>query len=923
MLTRFFFCARRDADPLRDPASSDTLPAYLLIITEIIKIKAPPPLNASMRSIRRLLARVLPTIVALFVAASSSHSQAVRGTIEGRVLNADRTPASKVYVIAWESPDAKGMYLDNPVAIGITDAEGGYRLSDMPPGRYKLFANMDWYRAHDPKAMDTLPVVAVRSGRPGIYNFDLPQSPAGVTVSGRIMGDVLDKDLQSIALSSSAVSLRSDVDFDGSFVFRGVPPGSYSVTSEQSPRPFLWTSREVNVEDRDITSLELAPPGMTLPVMGRIVVEGAGPAPSFFFALEGSLGSAHSGWIWVTHTIRSGPMVVQTGWADRYDDVIFNASLPIGVYRIALGGLPPGYRIKSFTYGNTNLLENPINATGKLQQLSITLVPPTDARVRKIRGRIIRDVALPPDITINTVRLASPLLLTQFDLAVARDGSFEASGVPQGVYGLNVAGLNWKITVPERGVDGLEFRISRILVRREEMFRRSSNLSTLSSTTQGEAQTATQSQELRGSLDVKNGSPPSFYLLLKPDTGSEIPIFFSGTTFSQRIPLGTYRVAVGGLENRYQIQSLTYGDVDLQKEFLRITPNGDGERKVSVAITSDDRARETDAVADEVPQPFSAVLKTVQGQVVVEGGLPLPVLTIAVRPNVDVTEPPFSNPYKWNSRESETSFNIQSDGHFSIGLPEGRHRIRVDPYPESLYRLKSVKYGSSEIVDGYVEVDGGRLRDLVITIAPAPHSSWTKAKGLVRGFDNMPVGGRVILLGKNTRLRIEATPASNGSFEFPKVPPDTYTLSTVPRMSGVVPQTGIVIGRESPFLSLAIPKQHLISLQFNDNSPLTGSLILTVNRTETYTVFFPASLVMRTAGEMVCVVDVCSPSFERLSGSPMVVSTSPDRKTMVLRLAEGEYLIHATGFVSELEVKSLSGGSVILNQDSLVIGVFR
>src|SRR4029079_13576988 len=101
--------------------------------------------------------------------------------------------------------------------------------------------------------------VAVRSGRPGIYNFDLPQSPAGVTVSGRIMGDVLDKDLQSIALSSSAVSLRSDVDFAGSFVFRGFPPGSCSVTSEQSPRPFLWTSREVNVEDRDITSLELAP----------------------------------------------------------------------------------------------------------------------------------------------------------------------------------------------------------------------------------------------------------------------------------------------------------------------------------------------------------------------------------------------------------------------------------------------------------------------------------------------------------------------------------------------------------------------------------------------------------------------------------------------------------------------------------------
>jgi hypothetical protein len=46
-----------------------------------------------MRSIPRPLTRVLLAVATLIVAASTSDSQAVRRTIEGRVFNSDRTPA--------------------------------------------------------------------------------------------------------------------------------------------------------------------------------------------------------------------------------------------------------------------------------------------------------------------------------------------------------------------------------------------------------------------------------------------------------------------------------------------------------------------------------------------------------------------------------------------------------------------------------------------------------------------------------------------------------------------------------------------------------------------------------------------------------------------------------------------------------------
>jgi hypothetical protein len=630
-----------------------------------------------------------------------------------------------------------------------------------------------------------------------------------------VTGEILNAELQSIILSSSGRSLHTDVAFDGSFAFQDVPPGSYTVMSSNSPPQFLWACRQVEVVNRDITGIAVSSPGESLRVMGRVVIEGGGPAPSFVFALQGSRGFARDGYIWANDTLRSNPVVGMTGWADSYDDVIFNVLLPIGQYRIVPSGLPPGYRVKSFTYGRTNLLKSPINVTGQLRQLSIVLSPSPDFRIRKIRGRFIRDVSLPVDVRTSIVRLASRLLLTEFDVPVAGDGAFEISGVAQGDYGLSVGGLSWRLEVPERGVEGLAFRASQILARREDLFRRSPYLWGSPTIAPG-PETVLPQRELQGSVDVSDGSSLSdVYLSLKSTSGFESRIGLNDASFTQQLPKGTYRVGVLGLNDRFEVLSLTYGSVDLRKEPLRITADSSSTLKLSLGVkpvrrvkvsgrvvgtrnaeilsraqvvlsgalhhqTSVDRdgrftlkdvpsdtylvynstnssvyrgearvstvvVRDADVDGVEVPA-LPAPMKSVRGRIVVEGDVPRPVVALTVRPNIDAG-PPYVHPYTRKSNDPEARFNIQSDGYFTLDLPEGRHRLRIDGFPDSLYRLKSVQYGSENLKDGLLQIGGGNPKEILITFTSMPDSSWTSVKGRVTGIENVSEPLRVVLLG--------------------------------------------------------------------------------------------------------------------------------------------------------------------------------
>src|SRR5215510_14352769 len=64
------------------------------------------------------------------------------GSISGRLLNSDGTPAVRIRVSAMPAPDSPGKPVDGSTLMTLaeTDSDGRYRLADIPVGRYFVVA---------------------------------------------------------------------------------------------------------------------------------------------------------------------------------------------------------------------------------------------------------------------------------------------------------------------------------------------------------------------------------------------------------------------------------------------------------------------------------------------------------------------------------------------------------------------------------------------------------------------------------------------------------------------------------------------------------------------------------------------------------------------------------------------------------------
>ena len=85
--------------------------------------------------------RVL-VLAVLFLAQRPSSLPFQAGTITGRLLNLDGSPAAKVRVSAMAIPESRNGGTDAPALITLTetDSTGRYRLADVPVGRYYIVA---------------------------------------------------------------------------------------------------------------------------------------------------------------------------------------------------------------------------------------------------------------------------------------------------------------------------------------------------------------------------------------------------------------------------------------------------------------------------------------------------------------------------------------------------------------------------------------------------------------------------------------------------------------------------------------------------------------------------------------------------------------------------------------------------------------
>jgi hypothetical protein len=222
-------------------------------------------------------------------------------------------------------------------------------------------------------------------------------------------------------------------------------------------------------------------------------------------------------------------------------DGAFRMQLPAGEYRVgAPGRLPPGYSVQSIVYGGVDLLRNPLRiSSGDSAELVITLAvngpPPgvsVSGRVTGITsGQVLRIALREP---------TGGQLSAALETSIGADGSFRFPKVLPGNYIVYLRlRAQTRVTVGDKDVTGIVVAVPQdILVSGHVIL-------------EG-AQTAIPAITIEG-----NGKPAATQ---NRNTG----------TFILSLENGENSISVRNIPDTHRLKSITYGDVDLQKEPLKL-----------------------------------------------------------------------------------------------------------------------------------------------------------------------------------------------------------------------------------------------------------------------------------------------------------------------------------------------------------------
>jgi len=205
------------------------------------------------------------------------------------------------------------------------------------------------------------------------------------TLSATVHGHVGGLESEPEAVKDVTLKLRDDsghsisvnVDGQGAFrfprVFQGGCGLSVMVPFLEEPgyfraAPSDWEITRAIAVDKEVTSIEFALPHRKR-VRGRIVVDGGHPVPGFRFIVTGSC-----------------PMTINVAAGA---DGEFRVNLPEGENWISVVNLPDGYALSSLTYGDVNLLDEPLRVAAQdSAELLVTFVAVAPLRTLRIQGRV-------------------------------------------------------------------------------------------------------------------------------------------------------------------------------------------------------------------------------------------------------------------------------------------------------------------------------------------------------------------------------------------------------------------------------------------------------------------------------------------------------------------------------------------------------
>ncbi len=170
---------------------------------------------------------------------------------------------------------------------------------------------------------------------------------------------------------------------------------------------------------------------------------------------------------------------------------------------------------------------------------------------------------------------------------------------------------------------------------------------------------------------------------------------------------------------------------------------------------------------------------------------------------------------------------METGGAFRLILPEGEHRL-VLPSPPQGYVLKSMTHGATNLLANPLQVSGTDMPEVVITLGPA--TAWKKVSGKVSSLGDSTALNtlRVVLNGSN--INVEAALRDDGTFEFSKLPPGSYTAFLLPG-TGLPPVPIVVADKDIDGVELRIPSRISVTgrVTMEDGVPLPRAFITVDN----------------------------------------------------------------------------------------------
>jgi hypothetical protein len=361
---------------------------------------------------------MIALVVALGLALQGT--PAVRtGTVTGQLQTREGAPAAAVRVFALGAPppgvrpeDGTQYYtVPPPASTTVTDDQGRYRLTNIPPGRYYIVAGALGQATYHPGVDDSnrATVVQVTPGSMATMDFKLV-SQLGGRVSGRVRPQAEPGTQERAVLSAVKLSeiIEMPVKPDGTFDFGHVPKGSYLLNLF----PLLpgLGSLAFEVGDADVTSLEFVKPTLHT-VSGRIVVQN-GPLPNGLLAF-------YTNESYVAATINP--------------DGTFTTRLQSARHRVDVAGMPGGYSLASVRAGSSDVTEGLTVGNNDVTGVVITVAAPR--ALPRVGGRI---AGLATAQTRPTrVEMTGPIV-GRVQATVQRDGSFTFGAMTPGRYDLRM-----------------------------------------------------------------------------------------------------------------------------------------------------------------------------------------------------------------------------------------------------------------------------------------------------------------------------------------------------------------------------------------------------------------------------------------------------------------------------------------------------